>query len=60
MSSPRFWLIAFLLTSSCSRPGASPTGQPPMVALSRIDAVVERFNAASSEQVQVVAMFSPT
>ena len=51
--------LAFLL-SSCGKPGTTPNGQLPLVTLTRLESVVERFNQAKVEQVQVIAMFSPT
>jgi len=54
-------LVFAILTAACSKPGVTPAGQPPLTTFtSQFDSLVDRFNHASSDQIQVVAMFSPT
>ena len=49
--------------AGCSKPGTPPAGQPPLTTFTQasgFQAFVDRFNHASSDQIQVVAMLSPT
>jgi uncharacterized lipoprotein YajG len=54
-------LLPLILLTACSNPGRTPNGQPPLTTFTtNFNTLIGRFNQASPDQIQVVAMFSPT
>ncbi len=57
-----FW-VALAILSACGGPGRPPAGQPAIGTFgpsNGFSALVDRFNRAPPDQIQVVALFSPT
>jgi hypothetical protein len=56
----RFAVLGAIVTAACG-PGKSPTGQPPMVTISKtaVDAFRQDFNAAA-DRARVILLLSPT